>query len=43
VAAEQAAEDGDEEWLASWHEGRLSREVPACPRNLAGLARSFAS
>ncbi|MFH8569137.1 hypothetical protein [Streptomyces sp. NPDC017993] len=43
VAAEKAEEDPDDEWLASWYEGRLTRDVWACPQNLAGLARSFAS
>ncbi|MFE0385770.1 hypothetical protein ACFW1F_17070 [Streptomyces bungoensis] len=31
----------DEEAAESWFEGRMTREVWACPRNLAGFARSF--
>ncbi|WP_406457169.1 hypothetical protein OG782_32600 [Streptomyces sp. NBC_00876] len=31
----------DDEWLRSWYGGRLTRDVWACPQNLAGLARAF--
>ncbi|MEV5146171.1 hypothetical protein [Streptomyces sp. NPDC052727] len=31
----------DEEGAQSWYEGRMTREIWACPRNLAGFARSF--
>lgn len=31
----------DDEGSESWFEGRMTREVWACPRNLTGFARSF--
>ncbi|MFJ4691960.1 hypothetical protein [Streptomyces sp. NPDC088766] len=31
----------DDEGAQSWYEGRMTRDVWACPQNLAGLARSF--
>ncbi|MGI5350126.1 hypothetical protein ACQEU8_18365 [Streptomyces sp. CA-250714] len=31
----------DEEGAQSWYEGRMTREIWTCPRNLAGLARAF--
>ncbi|MFG2135827.1 hypothetical protein [Streptomyces sp. NPDC048650] len=34
-------EDEPDEWRMSWYEGRLTREIWACPRNLAGFARAF--
>ncbi|GAA2354353.1 hypothetical protein [Streptomyces cuspidosporus] len=31
----------DEEGAQSWFEGRMTREIWTCPRNLAGFARAF--
>ncbi|MEU9789528.1 hypothetical protein AB0E27_02730 [Streptomyces sparsogenes] len=31
----------DEEGAQSWFEGRMTREIWTCPRNLAGIARAF--
>ncbi|KPC66818.1 hypothetical protein [Streptomyces chattanoogensis] len=41
LAGQLADEDEDDEWRQSWYEGRLTREIWACPRNLAGFARAF--
>ncbi|MFI9047494.1 hypothetical protein [Streptomyces sp. NPDC053427] len=41
LAEGHADEDEDDEWRESWYEGRLTREIWACPRNLAGFARAF--
>ncbi|MGW2634687.1 hypothetical protein ACWC2K_35980 [Streptomyces chattanoogensis] len=41
LAGQLADEDEDDEWRESWYEGRLTREIWACPRNLAGFARAF--
>ncbi|MFJ9416026.1 hypothetical protein ACIRPT_17860 [Streptomyces sp. NPDC101227] len=44
VLAEELADEAgyvDEEWRESWYGGRLTREIWACPQNLAGFARAF--
>lgn len=42
LAEELADENGyvDDEWRQSWYGGRLTRELWACPQNLAGFARA---
>ncbi|WP_326692511.1 hypothetical protein OIE63_38860 [Streptomyces sp. NBC_01795] len=34
-------EDWPDEMAQSWYDGRMTREIWACPRNLAGFARAF--
>ncbi|MEU9110803.1 hypothetical protein AB0D04_03110 [Streptomyces sp. NPDC048483] len=43
LAEELADEDGhtDDAWRQSWYGARLTREIWACPRNLAGFARAL--
>ncbi|MFD0022590.1 hypothetical protein [Streptomyces sp. NPDC058382] len=39
--ADEDASSADDGWRRSWYGGGLTREVWACPRNLAGFARAF--